>query len=198
MTLLSATLLLFLVMDAFGNVPVFLAVLAPVAPERRRRVIARELLFALLFLLGFLFTGRFLLDAIGLTEASLTVAGGIILFLISLRMLFPPPGGAWAVDIEEGGDEPFLVPLAVPFIAGPSVLASVLFVMSSDPGRWPEWLAAVLIAWGATGAILLASTSLVKILKRRGLIAIERLMGMVLTAIATKMVLSGIADFFDI
>lgn len=198
MTLLSATVLLFLVMDAFGNVPVFLSVLAPVAPERRRRVIARELLLALAFLLGFLFAGRYLLNAIGLTEEALTVAGGIILFLISLRMVFPPPGGAWAVDIEEGGEEPFLVPLAVPFVAGPSVLASVLFVMSSDPARWPEWLAAVLMAWAGTGAILLLAPDLARLLKRRGLVAIERLMGMVLTAIATKMVLTGIADFFGL
>ena len=198
MTLLAATVLLFLVMDAFGNVPVFLSVLAPVAPERRRRVIARELLFALAFLVGFLFAGRFLLDAIGLTEDALTIAGGIILFLIALKMVFPPPGGAWAADIEEGGDEPFLVPLAVPFIAGPSVLASVLFVMSSDPGRWPEWLAAVLLAWAGTGAILLLAPDLARVLKRRGLVAIERLMGMVLTAIATKMVLDGVGSFFGL
>ena len=192
MTVLSAAVLLFLVMDPFGNIPVFLSVLDPVAPARRRRVIARELLLALGFLIGFLFGGQHLLNAIGIGEASLTVAGGLILFLIALRMVFPPPGGAWAVDIEEGGDEPFLVPLAVPFIAGPSVLASVLFIMSSDPARWPEWLAAVLLAWAATGAILLASTDLARLLKRRGLVAIERLMGMVLIAIATEMVLTGV------
>ena len=192
MTVLSAAVLLFLVMDPFGNIPVFLSVLDPVVPERRRRVIARELLIALVFLMAFLFGGQHLLDAIGIGEASLTVAGGIILFLIALRMVFPPPGGAWAVDMEEGGDEPFLVPLAVPFIAGPSVLASVLFIMSSDPERWPEWLGAVLLAWAATGAILLAAPDLARLLKRRGLVAIERLMGMVLIAIATEMVLTGI------
>ena len=192
MTVLSAAVLLFLVMDPFGNIPVFLSVLDPVAPERRRRVIARELVIALVFLMAFLFGGQHLLDAIGIGEASLTVAGGIILFLIALRMVFPPPGGAWAVDMEEGGDEPFLVPLAVPFIAGPSVLASVLFIMSSDPERWPEWLGAVLLAWAATGAILLAAPDLARLLKRRGLVAIERLMGMVLIAIATEMVLTGI------
>lgn len=192
MTVLSAAVLLFLVMDPFGNIPVFLSVLDPVAPERRRRVIARELVIALVFLIAFLFGGQHLLDAIGIGEASLTVAGGIILFLIALRMVFPPPGGAWAVDIEEGGDEPFLVPLAVPFIAGPSVLASVLFIMSSDPERWPEWLGAVLLAWAGTGAILLAAPDLARLLKRRGLVAIERLMGMVLIAIATEMVLSGV------
>lgn len=198
MTLFSAALLLFLVMDPFGNVPLFLSVLRPVAPERRRKVIARELVIALGFMLLFLFGGRYLLAAIDISEATLTVAGGIILFLIALRMVFPPPGGAFAADVEEGGSEPFLVPLAVPFVAGPSVLASVLFIMSSDPTRWPEWLAAVLLAWTVTGAVLLLSTDLARLFKRRGLVAIERLMGMVLTAIAAKMVLTGIRDFFGL
>ena len=194
MTLFSATLLVLLVMDPFGNVPLFLSVLKPVAPERRRRVIVRELLFAL----AFLFFGRFLLHAIGITEDTLTVAGGVILFLIGPKMMFPPPGGAFTRDVEEAEDEPFLVPLAIPFVAGPSVQASVLFVMSSDPTRGPEWLAAVLLAWGITGAVLLSSVGLAKRLGRRGLVAIERLMGMVLVAIAVKMILTGIATFFDL
>ena len=198
MSLFSAALLLALVMDPFGNIPLFLSVLGPVPPERRRRVIARELGLALLFLLLFLFAGRYVLEAIDISEATLTVAGGIILFLIALRMVFPPPGGSFVADVEEGGSEPLLVPLAVPFIAGPSALAAVLFIMSSDPSRWPAWLVAVLLAWGFTGAVLLASTSLARVLKRRGLVAIERLMGMVLTAIATKMVLTGIGDFFGL
>lgn len=198
MTLFSATLLLILVMDPLGNVPMFLSVLNPVAPERRRRVIARELLIALGFLLVFLFAGRYLLEAIDITEDTLTVAGGVILFLIALRMIFPAPGGAFATDAAEADEEPLLVPLAVPFVAGPSALAAVLFIMSSDPTRWPEWLAAVLISWGVTGGVLLASTDLARILKRRGLVAIERLMGMILIAIATKMMLTGIGDFFGI
>jgi len=197
-SLFSAALLLFLVMDPFGNVPLFLSVLEPVRPERRRAVILRELLIALGFLLLFLFFGQYLLDAIDISEATLTAAGGVILFLIALRMIFPAPGGSFAADLEEGGEEPLLVPLAVPFVAGPSALASVLFIMSSDPSRWPEWLLAVLLAWGATGAVLLASTDLARILKRRGLVAIERLMGMVLIAIATKMMLSGVGEFFGI
>ena len=196
MTLLSAALLLFLVMDPFGNVPVFLSVLEPVAPERRRRVIARELLLALGFMLAFLFAGRYLLAALGLTEATLNVAGGVILFLIALRMIFPAVRGGPVADADEGGAEPFLVPLAVPFIAGPSVLASVLFLMSSEPGRWPEWLAAVVLAWAVSGAVLLSSTDLARLLKRRGLIALERLMGMVLTALAVQMVLTGVKEFF--
>lgn len=198
MTLVSATLLLFLVMDPFGNVPLFLSVLRPVAPERRRKVIARELLIALGFLVLFLFAGRYVIQLLGLSESTLTVAGGVILFLIAIRMVFPPPGGIFPADAEEGGDEPLLVPLAVPYIAGPSVLSSVLFIMSSDPSRWPEWLGAVLLAWSVSGAVLLFSSDLARLLKRRGLIAIERLMGMVLIAISTNMVLTGIAIFFGL
>ncbi|MEP6670680.1 MAG: MarC family protein [Chthoniobacter sp.] len=198
MTIFSAALLLFLVMDPFGNVPLFLSVLQPIAPERRRKVIVRELLLALAFLILFLFAGRYLLDAIGISESVLTVAGGLVLFLIALHMVFPPVGGAFAVDMEAAENDPVLVPLAVPFLAGPSALASVLFVMSSDPSRWPEWLAAVLLAWAATGLILFYSTALAELLKRRGLVAMERLMGMVLIAIATKMVLTGIGAFFHL
>ncbi len=198
MTLFSAALLLVLVMDPFGNVPLFISVLDPVAPERRRKVIARELLLALGFLLLFLFGGRYLLQAIGISESTLTVAGGIILFLIALRMVFPPRGGAFASDLEGAEGEPLLVPLAVPFVAGPSALASVLFIMASDPSRWLEWLAAVVLAWAVTGVVLLFSMDLARLMGRRVLIAIERLMGMVLTAIATKMVLTGIGEFFGL
>lgn len=196
MSVLSAALLLLLVMDPFGNVPLFMAVLQPVAPERRRAVIARELLIALGFLLLFLFGGRYVLAAIGVSEPTLTVAGGIILFMIALRMVFPPRGGAFAADVESADDEPLLVPLAVPFLAGPSALASLLFIMNQDPTRWREWLAAVFIAWAGTGMVLLFSPTLARVLGRRGLVAIERLMGMVLTAIATSMVLTGVAEFF--
>ncbi|PEN11485.1 hypothetical protein CRI94_15750 [Longibacter salinarum] len=201
MTLLSAALLLFLVMDPFGNVPIFLSVLRSVDEDRRRKVIARELLIALVFLIAFLFGGRYLLNAIGISESTLTVAGGVILFLIALRMIFPSPGGVFAADAEEAEDaagEPLLVPLAVPLIAGPSAMASVLFIMSSNPARWLEWLSALGLAWGATGAVLLLAPNLARLMGHRGLIATERLMGMVLTAIASKMVLTGIAEFFGL
>lgn len=199
MTLFSAALLLFLVMDPFGNVPVFLSVLRSVDEDRRRWVIARELLIALAFLVAFLFGGRYVLDAIGISESSLTVAGGVILFLIALRMIFPTPGGIFGADTEEaeGAEtEPILVPLAIPLIAGPSAMASVLFMMSSNPARWLEWLAALGLAWAATGAVLLLAPNLVRLMGNRGLIAMERLMGMVLTAIASKMILTGVAEFY--
>ena len=196
MTIFSAALLLFLVMDPFGNVPLFLSVLNPIAADRRRKVIIRELLLALTALILFLFLGRYILSAIGISESILTTAGGVILFLIALRMVFPPARGPDPVDVDERSDEPILVPLAIPLLAGPSALASVLFLMSSDPDRWPHWLAAVLIAWAMTATVLLLSSPLARLIKKRGLIAIERLMGMVLTAIAIKMILTGIGDFF--
>ena len=196
MTIFSAALLLFLVMDPFGNVPLFLSVLNPIAADRRRKVIIRELLLALAALILFLFLGRYILSAIGISESILTTAGGVILFLIALRMVFPPARGPYPVNVDESSDEPILVPLAIPLLAGPSALASVLFLMSSDPGRWPDWLAAVLIAWAMTATVLLLSSPLARLIKKRGLIAIERLMGMVLTAIAIKMILTGIGDFF--
>jgi len=196
MTIFSAALLLFLVMDPFGNVPLFLSVLNPIAADRRRKVIIRELLLALAALILFLFLGRYILSAIGISESILTTAGGVILFLIALRMVFPPARGPYPVDVDESSDEPILVPLAIPLLAGPSALASVLFLMSSDPDRWPHWLAAVLIAWAMTATVLLLSSPLARLIKKRGLIAIERLMGMVLTAIAIKMILTGIGDFF--
>lgn len=188
MTLFSAFMLLFLVMDPAGNVPLFVSALEPVPPERRMRVIARELLIALGVLVAFLFVGPGLLRALGISEAGLAIAGGIILFLIALRMIFPVPGG-FAEDVS---GEPFIVPLAIPFVAGPSAMAAVMLVMSADPLRWPEWLAALVMAWGASAAILLAAPRLRRLLGRRGLVAVERLMGMVLTALAVEMFLRGI------
>jgi multiple antibiotic resistance protein len=152
-------------------------------------VVVRELLLALLVLVVFLFGGPLLLRVLGISEPALTVAGGIILFLIALRMIFPGRRGLFEDELE---GEPFLVPLAIPYVAGPSAMASVLFIMNRDPGRWPEWLAALLIAWAATAVILVLGTALSRHLGRRGLIAMERLMGMVLTTLAVQMFLDGL------
>lgn len=190
MSLVSAFVLLFFVMDAFGNIPLFLAALAPVASERRRRVVARELLIALGVLVAFLFAGPQILRGLGISEASLSIAGGIILFLIALRMIFPQQHGTMAEEPVEA--EPFVVPLAIPFVAGPSAMATVMLLVSREPARWPEWLAALVLAWAATATILLLAPRLARVLGRRGLIAIERLMGMVLTALAVEMVVTGL------
>lgn len=192
MTLISAFFLLFLVMDPAGNIPLFMAALAPVEPERRKRVIIRELLIALCVLVLFLFVGPTVLATIGISQEALAVAGGIILFLIALRMIFPGKGNPTADDVI---GEPFIVPLAIPFLAGPSAMASVMLIMSSDPTRWPVWLLAVCLAWFASAAILLLGNQLSRFFGKRGLIAIERLMGMVLTAVAVEMFMRGLQAF---
>jgi len=192
MTLLSASLLLFLVLDPFGNIPFFLSALRRVDEHRQSRVLLRELTIALAVLVFFLFTGRFLLDLLRISEPSLSVAGGIILFLIAVKMIFPGRRGA-GDDLFEG--EPFVVPLAIPYVAGPSALATVLLIMSREPERWPEWLAAILIAWTGCSVILVVSRVLRRFFGERGLVALERLMGMLLTTIAVQMFLDGIAQF---
>lgn len=191
MTVLSATLLLLLVLDPIGNIPFFLSALEPVAPGRRRKVMVRELLVALVALVVFLFAGARLLHALGIEQASLTAAGGIILFLIAIKMTFPAMHGRTRPDEQIDG-EPFIVPLAIPFVAGPSALATVLVIMNREPERWPEWLSAVLIAWGITGVVLFLAEPLGRWLGKRGMVAVERLMGMVLTAIAVQMLVDGV------
>jgi multiple antibiotic resistance protein len=192
MTLLSGAVLLLLVMDPLGNVPVFLTVLQDVDPPRRPRIIFRELLISLAVLLLFLYFGRFILKALQITEPSLSIAGGIILFLIALKMIFPEQDAS----LQFGTDrEPFIVPLAIPLVAGPSALASVLLLVAREPDRMLDWTIALLCAWAVTALILVLSGQLSRALGRRGLTAMTRLMGMILTTIAVEMFLKGISQF---
>jgi multiple antibiotic resistance protein len=191
--MLSAALLMFLVMDPLGNVPFFLTELKRVRPERRRLVVVRELLIALAVLVVFLFAGGVLLDLLGISSTALTVSGGVILLLIALRMIFP----THETSLQEAvSGEPFIVPLAVPYIAGPSALATELLITNQDPTRWPEWLGAVLLAWLGTAVIVYFATDLGRLLGEKVLIAVERLMGMVLVAVAVQMLLTGLDLYF--
>jgi len=190
MTTFSAAVLLFFVMDPLGNIPLFLAALTPVEPARRFRVAARELLIAYGLLVLFLVAGRSMLATLGISEPALTIAGGIVLFLIALKMVFP---GAHGPLDEETAGEPLIVPLAIPYVAGPSALATVLLLASQAPERRADWFVAITVAWGASAAILLSGSRLAILLGTRGLTAIERLMGMVLVASAVQMVLDGVA-----
>lgn len=192
MTILSATLLLILVLDPFGNIPFFLVELERVDPARHRRILVRELAIALAALLIFLFAGQWLLTSLRISEPALNVGGGIILFLIAIRMIFPRPRG-WLEEDLDG--EPFIVPLAIPYVAGPSALISVMFIMKREPHRWPEWLLATLLAWLVTALVVYFASALRRILGKRGLIAVERLMGMVLITLAVEMLLDGVAAF---
>ena len=142
----------------------------------------------------FLFAGRYILVFLQISEPSLTIAGGIILFMIAIRMVFPNRRDYNEIEIE---GEPLIVPLAIPFVAGPSAMASVMLIMNREPLRWREWLIALLLAWVATGIILLAASGLRRHLGERGLIAMERLMGMVLTTLAVQMLMTGVGSFLE-
>lgn len=184
--------MLILILDPLGNVPGFMAVLSTVDEKRRNKVLIREMLIALGILIVFLFSGPGLLKLFAISEPSLSIAGGVVLFLIALRMIFPPEEGAFGNNPD---GEPFIVPLAVPFLAGPSTMAILFLLISREPERWPEWLIALLVSFGISAAIILAGSKLSKFLGEKGMVAIERLMGMLLTTLAVEMLLVGINSF---
>ena len=193
MEIISAATLLFLVMDPLGNIPIFLSVLEDVAPERRTRVLVRELILAFVVLVFLLFFGRYFMGFLQLTEHSIRIAGGIILFLIALKMVFPVKRAAWASDELQG--EPLLVPLAIPMVAGPSAMAVVMLLSGDNPDRMPEWVLALFLAWALSSVILVSANGLKRFLGKRGLIAMERLMGMLLIALSVQMLLEGISAY---
>ncbi len=193
MTTLSAALLLFLILDPLGNIPIFLGLLQPLSSRRRRIVLARELVIALVVLLLFLWGGQYLLELMHLRQESVSIAGGIVLFLIGLKMIFPTGEGMFG-ETPEG--EPFIVPLAIPLVAGPSGMAAVMLLGTQEPGRMADWTLALVLAWLGTAAILFSATTLYKVLGMRVLVAVERLMGMLLVALSVQMLLDGVATYF--
>ena len=189
MDVYAAVVTLLLIMDPIGNIPPFLSILKSVPIERRRIVLAREIVFAYVVLLVFLFLGTHLLRFLRLEQETLSISGGIVLFLIALRMIFPREGGITGEALE---GEPFLVPLAIPLFAGPSTLAALMLLQRTSPGDSTSLLIAVTIAWAIGGTILLSSTFFYRVLRDRGLIAIERLMGMLLVMVAVQMLVNGL------
>jgi MarC family membrane protein len=187
--LLSATILLVLVIDPFGNVPLVVSALNTTPRPRRARVILRECLIAYAVLLGFLFGGHGFMAVMHLSETSLSIAGGVILFLIALRMVFSHPEGIFGDFV---GNEPFIVPLAIPAIAGPSALATVMLMASRDPQHLETWAFALTGAMMVATLVLLSAGWLQRQLGERVIRAFERLMGLVLTAVAVEMLLGGI------
>jgi multiple antibiotic resistance protein len=181
-------------MDPLGNIPPFMSALKKVEAERRRKVLVREILIAYLVLLTFLFAGKYILRLLSLQQETISIAGGIVLFLIALRMVFPREEPEQRDRLR---GEPFIVPLAIPFIAGPSTLASLLLLQQSSPNNTLQLFLALTLAWSATAVILLSSTILYRVLKERGLIAIERLMGMLLVMLAVQMFINGVAKFIS-
>lgn len=188
----SAVVLLLLVCDPFGNVPIFISALRDVPSERRRRIILRECLIAFAVLTVFVFIGRPFLDLLGLSELSLQIGGAVVLMLVAIRMVFPSPEGVYG---QPPGGEPFIGPLAVPALAGPSALATVLLLVSRDPQRTWAWVAAIAVVMAVSAVILAFAERLQHWLGERVTVAFERLMGLVLAAIAVELMLRGIKTF---
>ena len=191
---LSASILLLLLFDPFGNAPVMTVLLKDVPPARRRFVILRECVAAWIALLVFMYAGETVMRVLQLSETSLGIAGGVLLFLIALRMIFPQPDGVFG---EWSGGEPFIVPLAIPLIAGPSAMAMVMLLVSREPERVYTWMGAMSAAMAVTTLVLLAAGPLMRRLGERGTTALERLMGLLLCAVAIEMLLAGVRRFAE-
>lgn len=190
-TFLSATILLILITDPVGNIPIFANALRHVPQERRARVIMREILIAFVLLLAFMFVGDKFLKVMNLSELALQIGGGVILFLIALRMVFPPPHVADAEQLVE----PLIVPLAVPAIAGPSALATVLLLVSQQPDKRLEWVGALCVTMAVSAVVLLSAEWIQRVVGSRLVVAVERLMGLVLVSVSIEMMLRGIRTF---
>ena len=193
-TFLSALVLLLLVLDPFGSLPIFISVMRNVAPERRTRVALRESALAFGVLAVFMLTGQAFLSLMRLSERSLEVAGGVILLIIAIRMIFASGGEVYA---SEGKDrEPLIFPLAVPLMAGPSAMATVLLLASRQPDHLFAWFGALTVAMAVSAMVLLGADRIRKWIGSSMVSAIEKLMGLVLTAIAVEMILAGLKRYF--
>ncbi|WP_284676651.1 YhgN family NAAT transporter [Vibrio sinus] len=194
MDIISVSVMLFLIMDPMGNLPIFSSVLRHVEKKRRRKVLMRELLIALAIMLLFLYSGERILSFLSLQQEAITISGAIILFLISLKMIFPSKDGSFGLA---AGEEPFIVPLAIPMLAGPSILATLILISHQKPNQVGELAIAVIIAWAASSFILMLGEVFEKIVGPKGLAAIERLMGMLLLMISVQMFLNGILSYIE-
>ncbi|MFM0046142.1 MarC family protein [Paraburkholderia sediminicola] len=192
-TFLSATILLILITDPLGNIPLFISCLRGVSPKRRTIVILREVAIAFAILLVFMVVGDGFLRMMSLTDQSLRIGGGIVLFLIALRMVFPHPDGPFGGDTR--GGEPLIVPLAIPALAGPSALATVMLLTSQAPGKMYEWIGALTVTMVVCAIVLMLAERIQAWLGERTMMAFERLMGLVLVAISVEMMLGGIRSF---
>ena len=192
-TFLSATILLILTTDPLGNIPLFISTLEEVKPERRFYVITREVLIAFVLLLTFMLFGKTFLDVLHLSEEALSVAGGVILLLIAIDMVFPHRADKRGA--HEVTTEPFIVPLAIPLISGPSSMATVLLLASRNPGRSLEWAGAICITMLVSYVVFLGAVRLRNLVGVETITAMERLMGLVLTAIAVEMLLGGFTSY---
>lgn len=190
----SYVLTLILVMDPFGNIPLFITALKRVPQERRTKVLLRELFIALFIMMSFLFGGAKMLSWLGIQKYSLSISGGIVLFIMSIKLVFNAAMDEQA-QINQKDEEPFLVPLAIPLIAGPASLSMLMILSAGAPEKVWSLFTAVLIASVLNGAVLLLSFPISNILGKRGIIALERLTGLIMVLISVNMMMVGISEF---
>lgn len=188
--MISMAFSLFLLMDPIGNIPFFISILKDIPPSRQLKIILRELLIALVVMIFFNYVGDILLSSLQVTQYSVLISGGIILFLLSLKMIFPTQSDMQMT--ASGEKEPFIVPLAIPLVAGPAVLAAIILYSRQAT---TTSVIAIILAWIVSTLILLSSAFLNRILGKRGILAMERLMGLILTMIAIQMFLEGLSQF---
>lgn len=191
-TFFTAFVTLFLIVDPVGSIPALSAALKNVQPRRKNFVITRECFFALLILTLFAFFGQNFMAVLGLSKEALTIGGGLVLLIIALRMLFPSRAGIYG-DIEDG--EPYIFPIAIPMLAGPSALTTVMLMVSSDPSKIYTWIGAITLAMVSSALIIISGDAIQRLLGKRATVAFERLMGLILVVLAVQMFLSGIADY---
>ncbi|QCI19464.1 YhgN family NAAT transporter [Buchnera aphidicola] len=188
--ILSQIILLLLIMDPLGNLPVFVSILKKINPKRRNIVLIREMIIALFIMFLFLLFGKNLLNIFHVTTESVSISGGIILFLIALRMIFPSP--EISLNSEKDNEEPFLVPLAVPLVSGPSLLATLMLLSHKYPQFLTSLSISLFIAWIITTGILSLSGFFLTVFGKKGIDTLEKLMGLILIMLSVQMFLDGI------
>jgi MarC family membrane protein len=195
MKILSLAYTFFLLMDAIGNIPFFISLLKNLDPKRQRQIIIRELLIALFIMITFSLIGDAILSSLNISDYSLLMSGGIILFILSLKMIFPS-GSSEETKIDPKHDkEPFIVPLAIPLVAGPAVLAAIILYSKQTEGCFIT-ISAIVLAWALSTIILLSSSLLKRWMGLKGIIACERLMGLLLVMLSIQMFLGGVTEYY--
>lgn len=193
MSLFTTTISMFLIMNSVGHIMGYLDLVETLNERKRRTIIIREMLFALVIMLFFHFVGEFLLRALDVSSQTISLAGGLILFLIAIRMIFPQSKAP--IPVSEVV-EPFIFPIATPMIAGPSILTTIMLYAFREPESI-KVISAILIAWAFSITILFFAQRIKDMVGRRALIALERLMGLLLTMMAVEMLLQGLKSVIN-
>ncbi|WWO97317.1 MAG: YhgN family NAAT transporter [Candidatus Dasytiphilus stammeri] len=193
--IISTTMLLFLIMDPLGNLPIFMLILKPLEKKRQYTIIVREMILALIVMLLFLFVGEKFLHFLNLKTEVVSIAGGIVLLLIAIKMIFPSSNDTGMYCVSPG-QEPFLVPLAIPLVAGPTLLATIITLSHEYQHKMIYMIIALIIAWAANAVVLLSSGIFIKLLGQKGLNALERMMGLILIMLAIQMFINGVRIYY--